>query len=48
MKVVVVLIAFFSASVSALQSGRVAELTSETFDNLAVSNLAVVEFFAPW
>ena len=48
MKVVVVLIAFLSASVSAFQSGGVAELTSETFDNLAVSNLAVVEFFAPW
>ena len=48
MKVVVVLIAFFSASVSAFQNGGVAELTSETFDNLAVSNLAVVEFFAPW
>lgn len=48
MKVVVVLIAFFSASVNAFQNGGVAELTSETFDNLAVSNLAVVEFFAPW
>lgn len=48
MKVVVVLIAVFSASVSAFQNGGVAELTSETFDNLAVSNLAVVEFFAPW
>ncbi|XP_044164386.1 thioredoxin domain-containing protein 5-like isoform X2 [Acropora muricata] len=48
MKVVVVLITFFSASVNAFQNGGVAELTSETFDNLAVSNLAVVEFFAPW
>lgn len=48
MKVLVVLIAFLSASVNAFQNGGVAELTSETFDNLAVSNLAVVEFFAPW
>lgn len=48
MKVVVVLIAFLSASVSAFKNGGIEELTYETFHNLVASNLAVVEFFAPW